>query len=218
MDDKQQNVDDGIVDTGPAPNTPKTIQIAPDALANVAIRRKIVDADGNVTGREPVSEFQVSRNVTMGLLPKLKEVTESMQLAALEVTISLSGKDPKTGNELQMPIYDGDLISVIKMLESRVVTNDEAMMASTSFFQDMFDMIDLKAVMLVAVFAKGQASYVLTNRTVDVDNTHMLRLLATAAMQMDKLKDHMAANGLQVPEAGKIVTPGDAGFRVPPRV
>ena len=195
---------------------PRTIQIAPDAQAHVRISRRLEgDVPGEDTRLETVHEFDVSRNVTMGLLPKLEETLKDvpeLDMACMEITISLSGKNPDTGDRLEMPIYDGFLTTVLELLRSRVVTNDQAIMASTSFFQDMFDMVDLKAVLMVAVFGKGQASYVLTNRTVEVDNTHMLRLIATTLMQLDKLKDHMAKNGFEMPGANKLVLPGDPGF------
>ena len=195
---------------------PRTIQIEPDAKAHVRISRRLEgDVPGEDTKLETLHEFDVSRNVTMGILPKLEEVlkdTDPLDMACMEICISLTGRNPENGDALEMPLYDGFLTTVLSLLRSRVITNDQAILASTSFFQDMFDMVDLKAVMMVAVFGQGQASYVLTNRTVDVENSHMLRLVATTLMQLDKLKDHMVKNGFEMPGSSKLVLPGDPGF------
>ena len=187
---------------------PKTIQIAPDAPVTVRIGPL---EDGKL---KAVEEFESSRNVTTALLPKFREMAEkhAEELGGFMAEISLKGKDPHTGNELEMITRYGSFGDVLNWLEIRAISNDEAIMASTSFFQDMFDMVDLKAVMMVAVFDKGQASYVLTNRTVEVGTNHMLRLVATTLAQLDKLRAHMEANGITMPGGSKILTPDSAEF------
>lgn len=193
---------------------PRTIQIAPDAPAHVKIYTvsKASDAMDRI-----LHEFDVSRNIAVGLLPKLEEVLEpytAEELHEIRVRVSINGKNPENGADLEMVRYEDQADIIMPALRGMLLENEHAVMAARSFFQDMFDMVDMKALLFVGVFDKGQTSFVMTNRTVEVESKHMLRLVMTTLAQLDKLRAHMEANGITVPGQGPaIVTPDSADFR-----
>jgi hypothetical protein len=191
----------------------KSVQIAADALIKVKIYRYLPNES------EPpvlLEEFEHSRNV-LSLLPKLQKALEKYpdQIEDLRVVGTLEGKDPDTGQNAELDLYNHTAAQMLTILRMRAITPDEAMVASRGFFGDMLDVSDAKAILLTAVFGEGQASYVMMNKTVEVVPEHMFRLIATTLMQLDKFKQQMIELGIKLPgDNGGIITPGQPGFGV----
>jgi hypothetical protein len=190
---------------------PQSVQIAADAPMHVRVFKS-----GEDPTAEPaiIEQFEHSRNVLL-LLPKLEEVLEPYmnELENITVTGSLVGVDPDTEQKAELALYNGPAEKVLAILRMRAISPDEAMIASRGFFGDMLDISDAKAILVTAVFGEGQASYVMLNKTVEVEPEHMFRLVATTFMQLDKFKQQMMEMGVQMPGAdGGIVTPGQPGF------
>lgn len=180
---------------------------------------------------ESLQKFESSRNLTV-LIPKLSHAiteaigallnrtecqeandTEDTIAARLHVSGTVFGVIPDTGEKASMVLYDAPASDVMQLLNGKMITPEEAMIASRGFFGDMLDMVDVKLILMTAVFDKGQAGYVMLNKTVEVEPKHMYGLIAGTLMQLDKFKAQMQAAGVPMPdEAPGILKPGDVGF------